>query len=303
MQSLKFALAALLFASPALAQDDPADPNATPPADPNAGDPSMGGGAAVGDGSMDAAGGVVVGGAWGKDVMTRSYVLPASKVAVTADLVLARLSFSFTDPITGMTTTSSDTAIGLAAGGHYGVTDKIMAGATYALQLSEFEAKGPLTIYGAYQIAHDGKLSLAATANFTYDIAGETMGINAGLGLRYNVAPKVAVFTGSPFGPGPVGQHLTISLEDMGPITFDVLGGVGFQATPELFAYFATNLAHINISNSANAFFGADFIPVKLGGLYALNDKIDVTASFDLPDVKEIGFDLFAVSVGAIVRL
>ena len=36
----------------------------------------------------------------------------------------------------------------------------------------------------------------------------------------------MAAFTGAPYGPGPVGQHLSISLESDGPITFDLDSGI-----------------------------------------------------------------------------
>jgi hypothetical protein len=299
--------AGLLFtagaASAALADDEAGaaadatvstDPNAT--TDPNAGG-AAGGMDANANASVDAGGGLSM--LWPQSVIDRPYVVPAGTIAASAAIGVAKISFSFTDPVTGMTTTSTSTGEGLSLAGAYGISDDLNAGVGYGFSLNEFEIKGPLTIYGAYKLAHSAKMSVAATANFTYDLNSEAKTINAGLGLRYNVAPKIAVFTGAPMGPGPAGQHLSLSLEDMGPITFDVLAGAGMQVSPQAFVYLSTNLAHINISNSANGFFGADFIPVTLGGQFSLNKNVDVQASFVLPDVKEIGFDLFAFQVGA----
>jgi hypothetical protein len=295
MNRIKLAVIAggALFAAPVFA-DDTTEPAAGGTVEAGAGAEVSAGGAGAGmEATAAASGGASM--AWPQAVIDRPYVLPASKIAAGGDLVIAKVSF--TDPVSGMTTTSTGEGLGIIAG--YGVTDKITAGLTYAFSLNEFEIKGPLTLYGEFQLAHSAKMSVAASASFTYDLAAETMGLAAGLGLRYNVAPKIAVFTGAPFGPGPVGQHLSIDLDPTN-ISFDVYGGAGFQATPQIFAYLSTNLAHIKISGdmNANAFFGADFIPLSLGGVFALNKNLDIHAGFNLVDLKEIGFDVFALSAG-----
>jgi len=286
-------------ASAAFADDAAAPaPDATtePAPDPNAGG-ATGGMDANATASVDAGAGLSM--LWPQATIDRPYVVPAGTIAVGAQLGVAKISFTVTDPVTMMTTTTSSTGEGMGIMAAYGVSDAINAGLLYSFSLHDFEIKGPLTIYGAYKLAHSAKMTVAATANFTYDLGAETKEIAAGLGLRYQVAPKIAVFTGAPYGPGPVGQHLSISLEDMGPISFDVLAGGGFQATPQAFVYLSTNLAHINISNDASGFFGADFIPLQLGGQFAVNKNIDAQAAFILPDLKNAKFDLFAFTVGA----
>jgi hypothetical protein len=141
---------------------------------------------------------------------------------------------------------------------------------------------------------------VAATADFAVNLDDTNdMSISAGLGVRYMVAPKIGVFTGAPYGPGPVGQHLSISLADSGPITFAIPVGGMFQATPELNIHAMTELASISISNSSTTIFGADYIPLYLGGLFAVNKNIDVQAEFGLPDLENSQFDLFTFTVGA----
>jgi hypothetical protein len=294
----------LLFTAGAASAAFADDTEAGAAADANAEvapDPNAGGGATGMDGtanvSVDAGAGLSM--LWPQSTIDRPYVVPAGTIAAGATLGVAKISFTTIDPVTMMPTTTTSTGEGMGISAAYGISDDLNAGLLYGFSLNEFEIKGPLTIYGAYKLAHSAKMTVAATANFTYDLNSESKEINAGLGLRYNVAPKIAVFTGAPMGPGPAGQHLTLSLDDMGPISFDVLAGAGFQATPELFAYVSTNLAHINISNDANGFFGADFIPLQLGAQYALNKNLDVNASFILPDLKNAKFDLFAFTVGA----
>jgi hypothetical protein len=186
----------------------------------------------------------------------------------------------------------------------YGISDQLNVGLAYAFTLgladSDFELAGPLTLWGGYQISHTPKLSLSATAGFTVNLNDtDDMGIAAGLGAKYLLSPKLALFTGAPYGPGPVGNHLQIDLGEDGPITFAVPVGVQFQATPQLNAFVNTELATISISNSDSIFFGADYIPLGVGGLFAVNHNIDVAASFNLFNLKENAFDIYTFTIGA----
>lgn len=292
----------LLCAAPALAQD------ATVSGDASA---TTGDGTVSGDANANAtntdpnasvtATGSAMMGWWPMSAIDRPFMRGKGKI--TADVDYGLLKFSFTNPITMM----SDSVTGdfIAIGGAYGVTDQINAGLTYSIPLgvagdNDFNAAGTLDIWGGYQIKHDPKLSVAATADFNVDLDNtDDMAIAAGLGVRYTLAPKMAVFTGAPYGPGPVGQHLQISLADKGPVTFAVPVGFMYQATPELNIHAMTTLASFGISNADNAFFGADIIPLYLGGLFAVNKNVDVQAQFGLPDLKEAQFDLYTFTLGA----
>lgn len=330
MNRLKLAVIAsgALFATPVLAQDA---------------DPSMGGDTASGD--MSAGGEAGMEGApmegtpteatptdtgmaapamtgWPKEAIDRPYYRDKGKSSAGADMSLLKIA----DP-TGMG--DGITVDFITVHGSYGITPQISAGLDYAFSLGlgdgDFQAAGPLTLWGGYQIKNEAKMSMAASAAFSVDLDDtDNMGIGLGLGFRYKVAPKIAVFTGSPYGPGAVGGtgfaggpfanifggggHLSISLADGGPILLDLPVGGMFQATPELNIYAMTSLASIGLSNSpyvddmgeqkSAVIFGADLIPLTLGGLYAINEKMDVTASFALVDLKEVGFDLFTFTAG-----
>lgn len=302
MNRLKLAVIAggALFATPALAQDA-TDPNlggTDASADMSGTDPAASTGTETAP-SVDAAATTTVDmGAWPQAAIERPYVRPKSSIAAYAQFGLAAISVPAIPPATTGGTATLDM---LGVGGAYGVTDKITAGLQYAFSLGlgdgDFEAKGPLTVYGEYQIVHSDKLSIAASANFTYDVAGETSEIDAGLGARYTLAPKMALYTGAPFGPGPVGQHLSISLDD-GPIDFDVPVGFAYQASPQLMAFASTQLATIHFNppmNGDSVTFIGDSIPLTLGGLYALNKTLDLHASFfiDLANAGDFwGFTL-----------
>src|SRR5690242_6376043 len=184
MKHLNLALIAggALLATPAFA-DDQTEPAAGGTEAGAGGEVSTGGAGAGMEGTVNATATADTG-AWPTAVIDRPYVLPKSKLAVGADLGVAKISFP--DGMGGSTTSTGE-GLGIIAG--YGVTDKITAGLTYGFSLNEFEIKGPLSLYGEFQLAHSAKMSITASANFTYDLNSEAKEIDAGLGLRYNVTP------------------------------------------------------------------------------------------------------------------
>lgn len=304
MNRLKLAIIAggALYAAPVLADDqaEPAAGGTTEAApDPNA----AGGGAGAGMSTTADTGGA---GSltWSRSAIDRPYVVNKGKIG--AELDYSILKFSFVNPLDPtMSATITGDGLGISAG--YGITEKITAGLSYGFTPgligdADSEIKGNLGLYGMYQIMHDAKLDVTATAGVGFGLANDpvTKGLAAGLGARYTLAPKMAVYTGGPYGPGLVGNHLQISLDSDGPITFGLPLGFMYQATPELNVHLDTQLATIAISNAGDsAFFGADYIPLGLGGLFSVTPNIDVQASFTLPDVKEVGFDLYVFSLGA----
>ena len=325
MNRLKFVFAGLMIASPsvALAEGEvEAGASATVEgevaADPNA--------TATGDGSTGGAMPVVMSAAgWSKSAIDRPYFRPTGKITAGGDLSIVK--FSIPDP-TGMGGGFSATLDFITLRGAYAVTDQLSVGLNYALSLGlgdgDFEAAGPLTLWGGYQIKHDSKLSVAATGAFSIDVDNtDTKAIGVGLGVRYNVAPKIGVFTGNPYGPGAIGGsgfgglagalfgggHLSIELNgaDMAPspITFGIPVGAMFQATPELNINVTTSLGTIAINEDAgdSVFIGADFFSLGVGGMFAVNDMIDATFNLGLPDLKEAQFDLYVITVGARAHL
>jgi len=281
----------LCAASIASAQDAP-DPAAPPP-----------------DGTAPAATATASGGGamWGDEIIQRPLTMPKSKVGIYGDLDVARFS------ATVGTVTSSATSEGLHLGFGYGVDDKLTIGAEYAFSLHDFEIKGPLTLYGSYSLYHQGKLTIGASADLLIDFNGfgsvdpmtgamsssTDLSLQAGLGVRYMLADKIAVYTGTPIAPGPLGQHLSIGLNNSGPVTFDIPVGLALQATPQVYAYLQTEVGRIGISNSSNAFLFADFIPLDLGVYYTASHQLDVGAFLDLPDLKNSKFDVLVFGIAA----
>jgi hypothetical protein len=243
--------------------------------------------------------------AWVDAIIDRPLTMPKGKVGLYGDLDILRVSTT----VAGMT--ASSTAEGLHLGFGYGVDDKLEVGAEYAFTLHDFEIKGPLTLYGSYALFHKDKLTIGASADLRIDFNGvgsvdtttgavsssTNLALEAGLGIRYKVAEKIAVFTGSPIAPGPLGQHLHIGLNNSGPISFDIPVGLALQATPQLYAWVQTNIAHIKFANDSNAFLFADVIPLQIGALFAASHQLDVGAFLNLPDLENAQFDILQFGI------
>ncbi len=192
-----------------------------------------------------------------------------------------------------------DMGIGLSLGGRYGVSDKIEAGASYGFSLKEFEAKGSLTLEGAYNIM-EGNLAVAANASFGYDVEGSGLEpLALGARVRFRLNDKMAVYS-------PGGQ-LSIALEEQivppattgaTPITLGLPVGFQYQASPQINAFLQTSLANIKIADSANAFLFADFIPLSVGAFFSPSNTMDFGGSVSWIDLKEFS-DILVISASA----
>jgi len=321
MQQLKYALAGLLFLSPAIALADDAPATTEGSADASGGGASASAEVSTTGGDATAAAGATATATVGAGMINESYLAAQSKLVLFGGFDFVNLSAS-----DGMGNSASINGEFLRIGAGYGVTDKITAGAVYSPPIAgdlstDRVGKGPLAVFGEFELVHNDKLNVAASADFTYDLCGSadqdgcvgTKAIHAGLGARYLVAPKVAIFTGAPIGPGPVGQHLSISLETKGPINFDVPIGVGLQATPQIYAYLMTQLLTFRISNKpdgvdAVSILGSDIekggigIPLTLGGFFSVSPQLDVGAHLSFIDLGHAG-DAYDIGLDARFKL
>ncbi len=206
-----------------------------------------------------------------QEIIMRPMTTPASQITVGGSLGILIAP----DPI--------GTAMGLALGGSYGVSEKIEVGASYGFSLKEFEAKGNLNIEGAFNIM-EGNLGVAANLTAGYSIVGEAINpLGLGARVRFRLNDKLAIQ--SP------GSQLQIALDgDPKPITLGLPVGVAYQASPQLHAFLYTELANLSISNSSTVIFGADYVPVTVGAFFSPSNTLDVGASigwFDLVDASD----------------
>ena len=212
---------------------------------------------------------------WTEVVIDRPLTLPASKLALYGTLEIAHVTLTLLAgeaPLGGQ-------AHRLDLGLGYGVTDLLTVGAQYAFAIHDFEIKGPLTLFGAYSLLSKSKLTIGASADLTIDIGKSATyeTLHAGLGVRFQLAPTIALFTGGtpvsfggvasemPMAGSVLGQHLAIGLNSNAPITFDIPVGLGIQASPQAFLWANTSVAHLGFSNASNLYLFKDYIPLNVG--------------------------------------
>lgn len=285
----------LLFAAPAFAQGDDASGAGGGSATVGAGADANAGAAGAGAGAtVSASAGGTMGGAWSDQLINNPQTLPKAGLGLLADFEILKINIP--NPI-DPTMSASATAEFLELGAGYGVSDKLTVGATYAVDIhddggtfpSDDRWKGPLGLYGAFNVINKDKLSVTAGADFSINLGNtDDKAIHAGLSAKYMLSPKLAVYTGNVLPIGPAGQHLSIGLGTNGPITFAVPVGVAIQATPQVFAFADTTLASFSISNSANEFIFSDFIPLDVGVLFRAAKDLDVGVQFQ-DDLKNAG--------------
>ena len=245
----------------------------------------------------------------------RPLTLPDGKLAVHGGLRVGVLTL---ETMPGVKTSSTSTGFGL--GVNYGVSSSTEVGLDYTVGISPGTVKGPLTLHGAYLAVSGAKLDVAVAAATAIDFSDFTdpmtmqtttrtaFSVQIGAWARYRINRKASLFSGLPALPNstvslsklslalpPMPYQLTIGLNSGGTTALDVPIGLGYQINPKIYAFGMLNLAHIRIANTVNAFLFKDFIPISIGGFYAL-DKLDIGAEFS-DDLKQgtdyLRFDTF----------
>ena len=218
-----------------------------------------------------------------QEIIDRPRTTPAGQITVGGDLIFQK----FGD--------ANGTALNV--GGLYGVNDKLEVGAAYAFALDEFEIKGDICLHAAYGILTDGNLTVAADLGFGYNVLAEGLDpLTLGAEVQFKVNDKLAVYT-------PGGQ-LGITLEgDVKPIALNLPVGVGYQATPQIWAFVDTSIGQIEIADSETVLFGADVIPLGVGGFFSPSNAMDFGARIGFDDLKEAGADFLTVTASARLHL
>lgn len=227
-------------------------------------------------------------GRWPRQVIARPLTLPKGLINVGANIPF----------------TQKFEVIGLGLNFGYGISDDLEVRASYGLTLKEFEAKGTLGFGAGYKVlrgAAGGKLELIARADTGYNLVAEGLApLNLGVQVQYNISDKLAVVSPQ--------AGLRIALEEVvvppatdgfRPIDLVLPVGVGYQATPELYAQIDTTIANIEVSDSATTFIFADYIPLTASVVYNLQPALDITASFGFTDLKNNAGDNITAAIGA----
>jgi len=211
-------------------------------------------------------------------VIDRPVVLPSGDAGFATNVDVQK-------PAMGADTTT------MALGGGFGVAERLELGATYRFAFDAFELRGPLTIYGAAQIAHTDHMSLAAGADFVADFGAMTTTdtLHMGLAWRGDLTSRVAVYTGNILAPNPVGQQLAVGLNSGAPVAFDVPLGIAIQASDRVLLRVDTRLARVGIAHARNEVAIEDATPIGLSALVAAARGFDFVALFDDSDARAWG--------------
>jgi hypothetical protein len=238
----------------------------------------------------------------------RPLTLPTGKFEIHGGIPFA--TSSTTDAMGKSTSSTSEL---LAVGATYGVAPKIEIGADYALRLNpDASGKGFLDFHAGFMALHSGKLDVSFLAGISLlfqdgvDATGMSTtntfaSLQIGAAVRYQLAPKISIFTGNPGTPNglpgflsfvfpPVGYQLSFGLNNSGPAYLALPVGVGLQATPNVYLFAATNIATIKIANASNSVIFSDAIPLSIGAFYSM-PKLDLGVQFS-DDLKNAG-DLY----------
>jgi hypothetical protein len=282
----------------AFAQDEAGSPEASataeeggePAADP-AGDPA-------GDPEFDPAGDPAMApttdddkwARWGQRYLDRPRTLPKGVVEAGGYLDLDRVS-----AVDAQGGSRSTTTTRLYAAAGYGVSDQLEVRLSYGLALDELEAKGPVSA-GVGLGLKEGQLALAVAGDFVYDLLGEVGEIGVGARARYKLMPNLALYTQ---------RQLVVTVlsdDDRKPANLRLPVGVGFQLNDQLYLFGETELAVLNLKDSESLTLFADYIPLTVGGVFALSSKLELGGLL-YTDLEDDAFDTMLIEAFARIYL
>lgn len=285
------ALAAALVPASVAAQPAPTPPpDDPPPSDPATADPAA---PAPDPNTPPVAATPTTGIArWPLAIIERPLTLRRGLIRVQGDLGFAQVT-----TVDAAGEASTDTAIGLTLSGGYGLSDQLEVGIAYGLSLRDFEAKGPLTLLAAFQLA-DGDFKAAVNAAFSYNLATEIGTLSGGLAAQYNVTSELSLFT-----PGQQLSTVVITEAESSAVSLALPLGIGLQAAPQIFAYAQSTIASINLSDETGSNIFEDAINVVIGAFYSPSSEVDLGAAIVIPDVDNAADTIAFVITGRIFAM
>ncbi len=210
--------------------------------------------------------------------------LSRDQLAVSADASLVATSR------TSFGTTVHDTTPVARVGGGFGITRWLTAGASYAFELDDPGRAGLVTLFGAASMVRCGRLAVGVGLETTLDLGSLGDGVvAAGAAVRYQLTDQVAVFTGAPWLPGPLGHQLQLGVGPQHYVVLDLPAGIEVQIGPRVLAYAATGLVSIVLSDPGledRVTTPLRSNPVDAGIWVHLDTQLSLIASFSSPDLR-----------------
>ncbi len=221
--------------------------------------------------------------------------LSRGQLAVRGDLSLVATSRS------SLGTTVHDTSPVARAGGGVGITRWLTAGASYAFELDDAGRAGLLTVYGAASVVDCGRLAIGVGLETTLELGSIGDGVvAAGAAVRYQLTDAVALFTGSPWHPGPLGHQLELGVGPTGYAVLDLPVGLEVALGSRVLAHAATGVMSIVLSDPGLEDRVTTLVrrnPVDAGVRVAIDPRLSLIGWFGSPDLRAA--DHVEVGVGA----
>ncbi len=191
----------------------------------------------------------------------------------------------------------------------YGVSDTLTVGLTHNLGLCLTGTdSGCGKVYndvgfaGALSVMRDAKMELAVAGGLDLAVIDPlTLRLNIGADFKYQ-AGKITIWSYPRIGIGLNKREGALMIPG-NTETLSLPVVLGFQATPELNVRLRTGIGGLGIGPEAGApldGFGDGFvIPLGIGALYAVSNKLDVGAEFFFPGIA--GSDLATADNRALI--
>lgn len=209
-----------------------------------------------------------------------------------------------TSRLSSLGSTASKTIEVARVAGGYALDDRFEVGGAYQLAVHDFEPGGIASAYGTWHALHTARLdvgaSLASSVNLDADRIGDgrpRVALGIGAGVFYRITPCVSVFTGTPWGPAPLGQQIQIALGGGGFSTFDLPVGAAVTAFYRVDAYAMTTVMSVLLSAPRNdkrfAVLGKSVargglgVPLRLGARYGVTDRLKIGFELQIRDLEE----------------
>ncbi len=179
-------------------------------------------------------------------------------------------------------TTSAEVSV-LAA---YGIHQWFSAGAGYSIPVyNRLGSLGTMSLFGTSGFYDCGRWQVAASIRGSLDLDSEhRRDLELGLAARYRLRTDVAVFTGTPWSPGPHGSQLRFEANDRSALRLPI--GLQMQLGDHVALDLTTAIARLALPSGASATIFEE-TPFAAGAWITLPYKLSVRASIGTSDLGE----------------
>jgi hypothetical protein len=220
---------------------------------------------------------------WGTRFIDRPRTLPRGMIEAGGYLNFDRASY-----VADGGAERTDTITRLYVAGGYGISDQLEARVSYGLALDPFEGKGPLSLGAALSLL-EGPLAFAVAGDFNYDLGTEVGELGLGARVRYKILPQLSLYSFRQL-------QVTVIADGTQPANLRLPLGAGYQLTDKIYGFAETELASINLRDSATFVIFDDYVSLTAGGVFAISPRLEVGGLLNT-DLKNDAFDTLFIEL------